>query len=154
MNDPNFARTVVYLLDHTSNGTVGIVINLATSHECPERLSLWESVLAPPNTVFRGGPVQLDGIIGVTLVDSRIETVDLANDVPTHQSTVRLFHGYAGWGPGQLAGEIADDAWLVVDAQLGDVFTATPELLWREVLDRQGGEIAWFANLPSHPNLN
>ncbi len=98
--------------------------------------------------------MQLDGIIGVTLVDSRIETVDLANDVPTHQSTVRLFHGYAGWGPGQLAGEIADDAWLVVDAQLGDVFTATPELLWREVLDRQGGEIAWFANLPSHPNLN
>ena len=62
---------------------------------------------------------------------------------------MRVFRGYAGWGPGQLEGEIEAGAWLVLDADPSDVFAAEPDDLWRSVLRRQGGRLAWLAERPT-----
>ncbi len=67
---------------------------------------------------------------------------------------LRIFAGYAGWGPGQLEGEIANDAWWVVPGFASDVFTERPELLWANVLQRNGGELRWFAHLSEDPSAN
>ena len=67
---------------------------------------------------------------------------------------MRIFSGYAGWGGGQLEGEIAQDAWFVVDAQPDDVFTESPESLWRDVLLRQKGDVRMYARFPEDPSLN
>ena len=61
---------------------------------------------------------------------------------------VRVFRGYAGWGPGQLEGEIEAGAWLVLDSEPGDVFSDDPDELWRTVLRRQPGRLAWLADAP------
>lgn len=68
--------------------------------------------------------------------------------------SVRLFAGYAGWGPNQLEEEIAVGGWWVVAARAADVTTETPEKLWRDVLRRQGGGLALVSSYPRDPQLN
>jgi putative transcriptional regulator len=67
---------------------------------------------------------------------------------------LRVYAGYAGWSPGQLEEEIDEGAWVVVSAEPGDVFAAEPANLWRRVLRRQGGELAFLASYPDDPGLN
>ena len=67
---------------------------------------------------------------------------------------VRIFAGYAGWGPGQLEGELAGDLWYPVRGTYSDVFDADPESLWRRILRRQPGELGWLATWTSTPELN
>ena len=67
---------------------------------------------------------------------------------------VRVFAGYAGWGAGQLAEEIAEGAWLVVAGHPADVFADPGADLWQDVLRRQGGVVALLATYPEDPRLN
>ncbi len=68
--------------------------------------------------------------------------------------SLRIFAGYAGWGPGQLEDELVDGAWYVVESEPGDVSCPAPERLWREVLRRQRNELAMVATYPDDPSLN
>ncbi|MFC5170187.1 YqgE/AlgH family protein [Streptomyces mutomycini] len=68
--------------------------------------------------------------------------------------SLRIFAGYAGWGPGQLETELADGAWYVVESEPGDVSSPRPENLWRAVLRRQRSELAMIATYPDDPSLN
>jgi putative transcriptional regulator len=67
---------------------------------------------------------------------------------------LRIFAGYAGWGGGQLDDELAEGAWYVVDSEPLDAFSAAPEELWRVVLRRQRGELAFLSTYPPDPSLN
>ena len=69
-------------------------------------------------------------------------------------SALRVFRGYAGWGPGQLEGEIEAGAWLVLDPEPTDLFTHEPDELWRTVLRRQPGRLAWLADAPDDLDAN
>jgi len=69
-------------------------------------------------------------------------------------TSLRVFAGYAGWGPGQLQAEIEEGAWYVLPGEPTDAFLAEPERLWQEVLRRQGGEFAIVATYPDDPMLN
>ncbi|MGZ4769395.1 MAG: YqgE/AlgH family protein, partial [Ilumatobacteraceae bacterium] len=62
--------------------------------------------------------------------------------------------GYAGWSSGQLDGELLAGAWMVFGAQRNDVFSESPEELWRDVLRRQPGRVAWVANAPDDLSMN
>ncbi len=66
----------------------------------------------------------------------------------------RVYVGYAGWGPGQLDGELEDGSWIVEPAQPDDVFTDDPEGLWSAVLRRKGGPFAFLAAMPPDPSQN
>jgi len=173
LTDPNFSRTVVLLLDHDSNGSVGVVLNrpsdLSVAHALPE----WSRWAGEPGLVFHGGPVGLDSALalgalsavpaetgqpsGWRRVSGAVGLIDLGRAPDLLDSAVcevRVFAGHAGWGPGQLNSELAAGAWLVLDALPGDVFSAKPECLWRTVLRRLPGEAAFLSTRPEDPNLN
>jgi putative transcriptional regulator len=85
-----------------------------------------------------------------------LATVDLTRD-PTEVhgiDALRVFVGYAGWGPGQLEGELAEEAWVVADPRPADLWSADPEGLWERVLRRQGGTTAWLSLHPLDPSGN
>ena len=63
----------------------------------------------------------------------------------------RAFAGYAGWGPGQLEGEIEEESWFVEPAVPGDVFSSQPERLWSHVLERMGSTYRLVARMPTIP---
>ena len=65
-----------------------------------------------------------------------------------------MFHGYAGWGPGQLDAELARDDWFVAPAGIDDIFDTDADELWRRVLARKGGHYAVVARMPIDPSVN
>lgn len=168
--DPNFSHTVVLLLDHDADGAFGVVLNRPGAAPVTEALAPWAALTAEPPVLFTGGPVQQDGVLalGRLRVDepgsampsagqlrlAGVELVELTGDPALGAARyrgIRLFAGYAGWGPGQLEAELADGGWFVVDTEPTDVLTADPGALWRIVLARQGG---LFLTVAEDPSLN
>lgn len=169
LEDPNFDRTVVYMLEHHDDGALGVIINRPMSEELREPLDRWSELTS--GAVFQGGPVETDALIALALtrqplteptdelapVSGTIASADLTADpafVAARVTAVRIFRGYAGWGPGQLESEIEAGAWLVLDAEPTDVFAPDPRDLWRDVLRRQGGRLAWLATAPDDLSMN
>lgn len=166
LTDPNFERTVILMLEHTEDGALGLVLNRPSELAVHEAVPEWADQAADPELVFTGGPVQPGAAFvlgerpdgrraeGFAVVFEQIGVVDLHGPVPHDVGRVRVFSGYAGWSPGQLEGELAEDAWWIVDAEPEDVFADDPDDLWRAVLARQAGTLAWFANYPDDPANN
>lgn len=166
LSDPNFALTVVLLLDHSDEGAVGVVLNRPSDLEVAEALPDWAHLVGEPPVLFVGGPVRPNAVIGLAAHDGPlpagwqpvlpgIGVIDLGEQEPVDvDATLRVFAGYAGWSAEQLEGEIEEGAWFVVDAEPGDALTDEPESLWEDVLRRQGGRLAMFALCPADPSQN
>jgi putative transcriptional regulator len=177
LTDPNFARAVVYVLDHDEDGTLGVVVNRPTHVDVTAILPPWSELTSSPHVVFQGGPVALDSALGLAAINGAAADEDEAEEEPlgwrrvfggiglvdldappeilaAELRSMRIFAGYAGWGPGQLEEEIAEGAWYVVEAEPADAFSNDPDDLWRRVLKRQTGELAFVATLPDDPSMN
>ena len=173
LEDPNFDRTVIYVLEHHDDGALGLVLNRPSPEELGDALSAWAAMQSDPSLVFVGGPVEPDALIAIARMreptigevdpehlaplSGDLASADLAadpDDVIPSISALRVFRGYAGWGPGQLEGEIEAGAWLVLDPEPGDLFTEEPDELWRAVLRRQPGRLAWLAMAPDDLDAN
>jgi putative transcriptional regulator len=169
--DENFDRTVVLLLEHSESGALGVVLNRPGERRIDDVLGQWAPHASAPAVLFQGGPVETESIIGVATcarsddggdshwapVFDTIGTVDLSIPPDEHDPPIdalRLFVGYAGWGPTQLEGELHAGAWIVADFAMADLFASEPAELWRAVLRRQSGRIAWMANYPDEISTN
>jgi putative transcriptional regulator len=169
LQDPNFARCVVLLLQHdAADGALGVVLTRPSGTAVGEVVPTWSPVASEPAVVFGGGPVQPTAAVCLgrlsapahpaqgwaPLTDPLLGTVDLELAPWEGLAEVRLFAGYAGWSTEQLEGEVEAGAWWVLDALPGDPFTPRPELLWEQVLRRQGPPLAYAVTYPSDPTLN
>jgi putative transcriptional regulator len=170
LGDPNFRRTVILMLDHNDEGALGIVVNRPLDVDVSAVLPSWQPYVTAPGRLFQGGPVALDSALGVVAVPGDTEEpvgvkriigalglVDL--DTPPEVvcggvAGLRIYTGYAGWGGGQLEGEIAEGAWYVVDAEARDPFTDEPHRMWSAVLRRQRGDVAFVSTFPDDPARN
>lgn len=172
LEDPNFSRAVVLVLEHGEPGAVGLVLDRPMGVPVGEILPPWGALAAavPPGVMFTGGPVQPDAVVGMARLapgaDAPVPWRAVAPDagvvdlsVPPEEQhaaldAARLFSGYAGWSSGQLEDEIEEGSWFVVDAMPGDAFCPLPERLWHDVLQRQGGKLAMLAGYPPTPSVN
>jgi putative transcriptional regulator len=171
LSDPNFDRTVVYVLEHHEDGAIGLILNRPTEEALTEPLDRWIDLQSAPSSIFAGGPVDTNAMIAMAMTKEVLEdasdlltpisgviaSTDLSADpaiVGALVETVRVFRGYAGWGGGQLDAEIDEGAWLVLDAEVGDVFSDRPDDLWQDVLRRQPGRLSWLALAPDDLSLN
>jgi putative transcriptional regulator len=160
---------VIFIVRHSEEGAFGLVLNRPVeAMDLAETLPAWEPFAAEPRVVFVGGPVERAIAFGLARyapnaagndddIAPGLRLVNLheppGEDSPGPEE-LRVFSGYAGWSPGQLEGELEQSAWFVVDVRYGDLFTSEPELLWRNVLKRQRGELALFAHFPRDPAAN
>lgn len=171
LGDPSFARAVILVLDHDEAGALGVVINRPTPVDVADVLPSWRPFATQPGVLFRGGPVAADSALGLATlpgvgddeplgwrrVSERLGLVDL--DTPPEilageMTDLRIFAGYAGWSAGQLEDEFEEGAWYVVSAGHRDAFTDDPDHLWRSVLRRQGGDLAFVSTYPDDPSMN
>ncbi|SDO72750.1 putative transcriptional regulator [Nakamurella panacisegetis] len=172
LHDPHFRRTVVYLVAHGEEGSAGLVLNRRTETAVHSVLPDWSTHVARPQAVYAGGPVQPSGAMclgvsrggyypgdgaGLVRVAGRVVLVDLDSEPAIAAATlsgVRIFAGHAGWGEGQLAGEIAEGAWYVVPGRDEDVLSGPMVDLYFRALKRQGFPLAWQAYRPSELERN
>jgi len=170
LTEGTFSRTVVQLLQHAGeDGALGVVLTRPSGTPLAEVLPGWDLLSPDPVVVFEGGPMQQTAAICLGRLSPGapedlsyvavpgapwLGTVNLDEDAAGPVEAVRVFAGYAGWSPGQLEAEVEEGAWWVLDALPGDCFTSEPELLWRQVLRRQGMPLALVASSPADPALN
>ncbi|MBN1652218.1 MAG: YqgE/AlgH family protein [Deltaproteobacteria bacterium] len=158
--DPNFRRTVVLLVDHGVEGSLGFVVNrpaAITLSNMVDRLGFTENGSAPPDApVLIGGPVAPD--TGWIIFDQRgfeqaadssvivSESVSVSASRAMLESVLRgkgpkrmiLALGYSGWGPGQLDDEIARGAWIPADLDSRIVFDTPYDQRWSDTLKTVG----------------
>lgn len=171
LREETFHRTVIYLVEHDEDGTVGLVLNRPTRTPVGQVLPDWQDAVCEPSVVFTGGPVMVDGALclgrvsgdpaadgpGLRRVRGELATIDLDTDVAlitARASQLRVFAGHSGWAAGQLAGELARGAWYVVEGQMADVFSDDPRPMWERVLRRQPPPLSLVSTYPSEPGLN
>jgi len=161
--DPNFARTVVFILSHDGDGSFGLALNR------PLDASLFD-VLESPGAgaerlpVLRGGPVQPDMLqfLAHDLRTGRelLPGVSVGGDLDEllghvrAGGAVRAYAGYAGWSGGQLEREIAEGSWIVAPARAEHIFEIPAERLWVKVLRELGGRYSWLALEGGDPESN
>ena len=168
--DPTFAGTVVYVLDHSDTGTLGVVLGRPSAVEIRDVLPGWCDLAVEPAVFHVGGPCETDTALclatsddavpaeGLRRVAGPVHLVDLdaePSQLADRLTGLRVFACYAGWSPGQLASEIAEGAWACVPGRPDDVLSraAGPEL-WRAVMGRQTGRLAVRATSTSDPSAN
>lgn len=160
LQDPNFFRGVTFLCEHNEEGAMGIMINRPLDIDMGEVLrqmeieTRLESVRRLP--VLLGGPVQCErgfvlhkphGSWDVTLrvtddigiTSSRDILEAIANGEGPDEVLIAL--GYAGWGPGQLEQEMADNTWINVPADDRIVFETALERRWEAAAAITGVDI-------------
>jgi len=164
--DPNFRRTVVLLLEHTEEGAVGVVLNRPSETPTGQAIPDLAEVVADDDPVFIGGPVSPGSVIalgdhreadGLDVVCGTVAAVEFGTspqELAEQVIRVRAFAGYAGWGSGQLEGELEEEAWITAAALADDVFTPDPDGLWSQVLERMGNQFALLARMPDDPRMN
>jgi putative transcriptional regulator len=158
MGDPRFEKSVVFLCAHSAEGAMGLIVNKPTPDlaldDLLDQLDIDRGVGSKGIGVFFGGPVetgrgfvlhsrdyhgspstlQVDEAFSMTATRDILE--DIARGLGPAQSLAAL--GYAGWAPGQLEGELQQNAWLTVNADEAIVFSADIGGKWSAALAKLG----------------
>lgn len=149
LQDPNFARTVTYICEHTEQGAMGIVINRPLEVKLGALLDQLDIPALRPGVadtpIYQGGPVQTDrGFVLHTAGYSYDSTLNITPDISVTTSRdileaiaggegpdqVLIALGYAGWGSGQLEQEMSANAWLNGPASNEIIFRMDPSARW------------------------
>jgi putative transcriptional regulator len=154
LGDPNFVRGVVLILEHGDEGSMGLIINRPSNLDigtfCGSQSMQFNG--DPTRLVFQGGPVQTDrafilhashhkgpeteNVFESLKLSYSLESLKLIVEDPPDD--LRIYLGYAGWGPGQLAEEITQGAWLVSNANTDLVFGENADGIWERALRDMG----------------
>ena len=172
LGDPNFRRTVVLVVeDEPEEGTLGVVLNRPTEVPVGQVLESWTDLVTGPSVVFRGGPVAPNSALALAIVPgdeepvgwraldgsavmSRIGLVDL--DAPPQLlaggiASLRVFAGYAGWGPGQLQAEIDEGAWYVLSGSRPTRSRPSRSGSGRRCCGGRAATSRWWPTIPTTP---
>jgi putative transcriptional regulator len=166
--DPNFVRTVVLIAEHSEEGAMGLVLNRPAASTVSEAVPDLAWLTGGEEQVYVGGPVAETAVIVLAefdrpdlagaLVEDDLGFIGADADEPSQLDgavrRARVFAGHAGWGPGQLEDELAEDAWIVEPPRREEVFTDDPDDLWASVLRRKGRRYALLSTMPPDPSLN
>lgn len=154
LNDPNFMRSVVYVLQHDDQGALGLLLNRPMSRTVGELLGQLSGTEMPNSaSVYWGGPVDGPVMLLQELRESTGTGVYAASDPErilriasgetknlAETGAYRLFDGYSGWGADQLEDELSSGGWLVWDISPEQIFS-DPDELWELAVKAIGRDI-------------
>lgn len=168
LSDAYFKRSVVFLTEHSENGSVGFVLNKPVDVSISEVLSGFPAYNAG---ISVGGPVGTDAVHYIhslgDFIPNSIKVMkdiwwggdfeiikELLNDGTLDNSRIRFFIGYSGWEPTQLAKEISENSWLVSELESDRIMNTRNRESWQDVLNSVGGKYKLWTNFPENPGMN
>ena len=156
MRDPNFFKTVVLIVEHGSEGAMGLVVNRPSTLTVSDTLAGEIDLPDTDELVYCGGPVEPSALFilhsddevdsSETAESEVVNGVYIGGSRDTFEKVVqhgynyqaerpfRIYMGCAGWGPGQLETEIQRGDWLVCPASAAKVFRENPYENWDQLL--------------------
>jgi putative transcriptional regulator len=154
MPDPRFRESVILLLEHDNEGTLGVIVNRATELQLAEAVPDLAETSYREHPLFFGGPVGLTSMLFLIRSNAEPEqSVHVLADI-YHSSSraaldqvlqgkqpvtdLRFFVGYSGWGPGQLDAELSRHDWRLFRADPDLVFRGNMKSLWRGFMAEEG----------------
>ena len=169
LNDPNFFRSVTFLCEHTQAGAVGIIVNRVhdelTQRDIFTELDIDYLPQAASGVVYIGGPVHANelfvlhgppfdwrGCLTITPTLAMSNTSDILKAVAEGKGpkAYLITLGCAGWGPGQLEGEIKRNDWLTSPVDEEIMFELPVESKWEAAIKRVGVDPAFLIDSAGH----
>jgi putative transcriptional regulator len=156
-----FRRTVVLVIEHTPEGAMGVVLNRESETRVAEAVPQLADLAADDELVRIGGPVAPESVVALgefgDLSEAGMQVVGQLGTLDPESANeslgrLRVYAGYTGWSPGQLDGELEQEAWLVAPAEADDPFSS--EDIWSRALERRGGAYRLLATMPPDPSQN
>jgi len=169
LDGPHFGQSVVYLVEHGDDGSLGLIVNRSSDISLTEAVPDIEDKQEPAHTLYYGGPVGLPMILmlvrsesatkGMAHVadnvyisaDRRVLDEVLAAKKPA--SEVRFYIGHSGWAAGQLDFELERGSWHVVAADTDAIFSGETDSLWNRLIEQLEPRGIQVDNEPSLPIL-
>lgn len=167
--DEMFGRSVVLLVDHTQDGTMGLILNKPLPLLLNEVLKEFKDVVDIP--IYKGGPLSTDTLFYLHTLNDVEDSLQIGagfylngdfdairryilqgNDIT---GKVRFFLGYSGWEHNQLSLEIEENTWLIGSAERNTLMDESgTSSLWKNVLGQMGGKYETWSRFPQIPTLN
>ncbi len=162
-----FSRSTVLLVQCSAEGDVGFILNKPTDFLVKD---LFKGFPDFESNVFLGGPVSSDKLFFLHTLGEKIpDSLHISGQLYwsgdfehltaliragiVEETEVRFFLGYSGWSAGQLATEISDFSWVVIEPEM-DTILSSDEKFWNESIKNIGGKALLWQNFPESPELN
>jgi putative transcriptional regulator len=168
LKDSYFYRSVVLIVEHNRDGTVGFILNKEIDVELNSLVRDFDEI---ESTIFFGGPVNKENLFFIHSFGKEIEGAlpitknlfwggdftmlkDILRKDKSNLKRVRFFIGYSGWDPGQLQMELDQNSWVVKAKVEESVLDISPKNLWKDTLRNMGSAMALLSFFPENPQLN
>jgi len=169
LDDSHFGQSVIYLVEHGEDGTLGLIVNRSSDIKLSEAVPDIEDRMVTAHALHYGGPVGLSMILILVRSESALQGMEhVADDVyissnrrvldgvlaaKKPESEVRFYIGHSGWAAGQLESELERGSWHVVAADIDAIFSGDTDSLWNRLIERLEPEGIQVDNRPSLPVL-
>lgn len=167
LTDKSFNRSVIYLTEHSKEGSIGFILNKPTEFILSDLIPEIECDF----TVFNGGPVEQENLYFIhkspDLIPDSIQIsrdmywggnfealTSLLDEGLIKATEIRFFLGYSGWSHEQLKEELRESTWIVAENTIPNLFNIDSDDFWKNQLLEFGGEYQIWANAPENPSLN
>lgn len=169
VGDEYFERSVVYLCEHSNEGSFGFVLNNFIEVNLKE---LNEQFPDMDVQISTGGPVETESMFFIhTLAHELNESIELGNGIyiggdfeqlyevidenHMRENTIRFFLGYSGWEAGQLEEEISENAWVVAEiSDAREIMEVQQPDTWKYFMNKLGTKYRMMTDFPIDPNEN
>mgnify|MGYP001247841922 FL=1 len=168
IGDASFNRSIILLVEHGSNGSIGFILNKPMNLNISDLIPEIESNLK----IYNGGPVQQDNLYFIHKISDLIpESIMISEGLywsgnfeyvlklikkgKINKNDIRFFLGYSGWDFNQLNDELNNNSWILSEnSHNKNIITAVDEVFWKNKMLDLGGEYSLWSNAPEHPSHN
>ena len=168
INDFEFNKSVILIVENNKKDTIGFVINKKTNYLLSDIDPTFKELKIP---IFKGGPVKFDSIHFIHKKSELLEkskmiteeifwgnqlekAIKLIQQQKININEIKFFLGYSGWEKNQLDYEIEEKSWLSTNNyKVSDIFNYD-KLIWKKKIEKFGEYYKIWSNSPENPNYN
>lgn len=168
LRDPMFGRSVILLIDHSDEGSMGLVVNKQAPMFLNEVIREFKYVADIP--LYKGGPVATDTLFYLHTLPQIEQSIPLGRGLFLNgdfdaikryvlqgnetDGRIRFFLGYSGWKGGQLRNELKENNWLVAEGAMAGLMWEKTDRIWSKALQGLGQKYEAWSRFPLIPTLN
>ena len=166
--DATFGRSVVLLVDHTSEGSMGLIMNKQLPllvNDVVKEFNYREDIL-----LYKGGPIRTDTLFYLHTLSQLPGALPVSNGLYLNgdfdalkkhilqgneiNGKVRFFLGYSGWECEQLIQEIKENTWIIAKEDPSYLLDGEVKDMWKNALGKLGSKYETWSRFPQVPSLN